>query len=385
MLFRSILPRLNFHFTLADFFRALHGLFISKESRVKEKLSAVFPNSELFFTNHARTGIRLVLNSLELPVNAKIGVLVYNCHTVFESIKQAGFTPVFIDCTNSYTMDTVDLAVKEYMLDGLIVTHLFGIPAKMDEIIKIMKGKPIIEDCAHSFMSKYKKKYLGTYGIAGVFSFGQSKFPSSGGGGFVIINNKIITQKFKLLQSDLLEQKRIRQLASILKAFITAIMLNKYLYGSIIKRIKDKYGSKIDVNSKFSFKEFKVNKGFLKVFENRLLNIDRYITKQNYNSKSIQDNIVFFRNEIEKNPNLNATFMYPIRTRNPEQLIKLALNNGFELGMHFSEAIVWAKNYGYINNNCLTAEHLIAKTITIPSHYKMTNKNLKLLLNILKE
>lgn len=385
MLFRSILPRLNFHFTLADFFRALHGLFISKESTVKEKLATVFPNSELFFTNHARTGIRLVLNSLQLPVNAKIGVLVYNCHTVFESIKQAGFTPVFIDCTNSYTMDTVDLAVKEYMLDGLIVTHLFGIPAKMDEIIKIMKGKPIIEDCAHSFMSKYKKKYLGTYGIAGVFSFGQSKFPSSGGGGFVIINNKIITQKFKLLQSDLLEQKKIMQLVSILKVFITAIMLNKYLYGNITKRIKDKYGSKIDVNSKFSFKEFKVNKGFLKVFESRLLNIDKYITKQNFNSKSIQDSIVFFRNEIEKNPNLNATFMYPIRTRNPEQLIKLALNNGFELGMHFSEAIVWAKNYGYINNNCPTAEHLIAKTITIPSHYKMTNKNLKLLINILKE
>jgi perosamine synthetase len=73
---------------------------------------------------------------------------------------------------------------------AIIVTHVFGNPAPMDEIMAIARRHNlfVIEDCAQAHMARYKGKLCGTIGNLGCFSFQQSKHMTTGDGGMVISN-----------------------------------------------------------------------------------------------------------------------------------------------------------------------------------------------------
>lgn len=370
---KPIVPRLNFHFTIKDFCIAVLGLLNSKSKAVIKKLYKKFPSNEgIIFTNHARTGIKLVLESLDLKKGAKVGVLVYNCHTVFSAIEKAGLKPLFIDCDQNYRLSINDLKAKAPMMDAIVVTHLFGIPADMTEILQIMGDKPVVEDCAHSFLIETSGKLTGTFGVAGVFSFGHSKFPSAGEGGFVVFNDKKYFEHAKASLSKFNSKSVFSQIKEIVKAYGSALLLSKYLYGLIIYKLKNKLDGKIDVNQKFSFKEQPVNLGFLAVLNSRLNNIEVIFSRQIKNRNMILSSLG--RNDIF-NDDTKPFFMIPIQVNSKNKCIEVALHNGIELGSHFSNSIIWASEKGY-TNDCKIAENLIEKTITIPCHYKLTDKEI---------
>tara|TARA_B100001027_G_C16255113_1_gene326490 strand:- start:411 stop:1589 length:1179 start_codon:yes stop_codon:yes gene_type:complete len=82
-------------------------------------------------------------------------------------------------------------------IKAIIPVHVFGHPCKIDDLMKIAKkyNLIIIEDAAAAMGSFYKKKHLGTFGIAGCISFNGNKIATSGGGGVVITNNKNLAKK----------------------------------------------------------------------------------------------------------------------------------------------------------------------------------------------
>ena len=63
-------------------------------------------------------------------------------------------------------------------IKAAIITHVFGNPAKIEELCKILKNFniKIVEDAAECFGSWYKKKHLGTFGDFGALSFLEIKF-----------------------------------------------------------------------------------------------------------------------------------------------------------------------------------------------------------------
>jgi aminotransferase in exopolysaccharide biosynthesis len=73
----------------------------------------------------------------------------------------------------------------------LMITHIFGHPCNLDEIIKLAKkfNLLIVEDAAEGIGSFYKKKHVGTFGIFGVLSFNGNKTITTGGGGVILTNN----------------------------------------------------------------------------------------------------------------------------------------------------------------------------------------------------
>ena len=74
----------------------------------------------------------------------------------------------------------------------LIVTHVFGHPSEIDNLIKIAKkfNIKVIEDASECLGSFYKKKHLGTFGDVGVLSFNGNKIITSGNGGAILTNKK---------------------------------------------------------------------------------------------------------------------------------------------------------------------------------------------------
>lgn len=133
-------------------------------------------------------------------LNVKQGDIVFCSSLTFSAtcnpIIYQNATPVFIDSEyETWNMDPLALekAFEKYPNPkAVIVVHLYGTPAKMDEIIKICKkhNVPLIEDAAESLGSIYNGQQTGTFGEYGVFSFNRNKIITTSGGGMLVSNNE---------------------------------------------------------------------------------------------------------------------------------------------------------------------------------------------------
>ena len=107
-----------------------------------------------------------------------------------------GATPVFIDSEpESWNMDPAMLerAISDCVAKGrkpkaIIAVHLYGMPARIDEICEIGRrwGIPVVEDAAEALGSDYKGRPCGTFGDYGVLSFNGNKMITTSGGGALI-------------------------------------------------------------------------------------------------------------------------------------------------------------------------------------------------------
>ncbi len=110
-----------------------------------------------------------------------------------------GATPVLIDSEpDTWNMDPqlLEQAILDRQKYGnkpkaIIVVHLYGMPAKMDEILAIAEkySIPVIEDAAEALGSKYKGKPLGSLGKLAILSFNGNKILTTSGGGVLLSNN----------------------------------------------------------------------------------------------------------------------------------------------------------------------------------------------------
>ena len=112
-------------------------------------------------------------------------------------------TPVFIDSDESWNLSPKLLkkAIKELPKKpkALIVTHLYGQMADIEEISNICKENDIylIEDAAESLGAIYKDKHSGTFGDFGIYSFNGNKIITTSGGGVLVSDNEEWMQKAK--------------------------------------------------------------------------------------------------------------------------------------------------------------------------------------------
>ena len=106
---------------------------------------------------------------------------------------QAGLKPVFIDVNPKTLNVDVEEVIKNITKKTKVImaVHVLGGSTNMQKLMKIIKKKRIIliEDTCESLGSKYNKKFLGTFGDFGTYSFYYSHQISSGEGGMVVCNN----------------------------------------------------------------------------------------------------------------------------------------------------------------------------------------------------
>lgn len=124
-----------------------------------------------------------------------------------------GARPVFID-SDLETWNMNPVLLEEAIQDrikktgrkpkAIIVVHLYGMPARMNEIMNIANRYeiPVIEDAAEALGSTYNGKKLGTIGQIGVFSFNGNKIITTSGGGAIVSNNKDWISKMRFLATQ---------------------------------------------------------------------------------------------------------------------------------------------------------------------------------------
>lgn len=130
-------------------------------------------------------------------------------------------TPVFIDSDkDSWNMNPAYLrkALEKYPdAKAVIVVHLYGLSAKLDEIMEICKefNVPLIEDAAESLGTTYKGKYTGTFGDYGIYSFNGNKIITTSGGGMLVSNNEERIAKVRFWATQARDQARHYQHSEI--------------------------------------------------------------------------------------------------------------------------------------------------------------------------
>lgn len=113
-----------------------------------------------------------------------------------------GAIPVFADVcpkTLNVTAQTIEKVLSEKTV-AIIVTHLFGNPCVMGEIMELAdaRGIPVIEDTAQSPLATVDGKLVGTIGKIGAFSFQQGKHLTTGEGGIVVTNDDELARRMFL-------------------------------------------------------------------------------------------------------------------------------------------------------------------------------------------
>lgn len=130
-------------------------------------------------------------------------------------------TPVFIDSEwETWNMDprALERAFEKYPNPkAVIVVHLYGTPAKLDEIMEICTAHkvPLVEDAAESLGSTYKGRHTGTFGKIGIYSFNGNKIITTSGGGMLAAHEEEITRQATFLATQARDPARHYQHSQI--------------------------------------------------------------------------------------------------------------------------------------------------------------------------
>lgn len=123
-----------------------------------------------------------------------------------------GATPVYVDSEEStwnMSPEYLEEAIQDRIKKGkkpkaIIVVHLYGMPARMDEIMSIARKYevPVVEDAAEALGSTFNGKALGTFGDIGILSFNGNKIITTSGGGALVSTNADYVHKARFLSSQ---------------------------------------------------------------------------------------------------------------------------------------------------------------------------------------
>ena len=168
------------------------------------------------------TALYLSLFLMGVNRNTEVLVPALNYIASANSVVQLGGSPHFVDVEEETLgpdvkrLDTYlskqckiingfcyNIKTKKKII-AIIVTHIFGHPANIKDIIKLCSKYKIelIEDAAEALGSFYEGKHVGYFGKAGVLSFNGNKIITTGGGGAIITNSKKFADKIKLISTN---------------------------------------------------------------------------------------------------------------------------------------------------------------------------------------
>lgn len=384
----SLIPRFNLDYNFSDFLLGMKSI-LSKNNISLRSLESIFGEKIFLFTNYGRTSLYLILKSLNLPRDSKIGVPLYSCTVVFDAIIKAGYTPCFIDIDlNNYTMSPKDLKEKIDELSAIVVIHTFGRPADMDKINKIANGIPVIEDCAHSLMSKYKGKMTGT--LSKVSFFSLTKYISAGGGGMIILDDKELAQKIQKNLKTLKTPSKLNEVNHLIYTFAFSHLYHRPWYGLFSYPLGSFIEGSIDIAGKRIFKIRKIYSSDLRIFVKKLEKFKEKVEIQRKNSKILLNELECTSLELpyeEKNTWCNY-YLFPIRfesKKKRDNTYKYLRKVGIDSAKLFSKTPLLARQfYGY-KGNCPNSEKCADTILIIPNYFTLNqNELLRIAENIKK-
>ncbi len=156
--------------------------------------------------------MHLALVALGVKPGDEVLVSTFTFSASVNPIVYQGARPVFVDSEkDTWNMDPellettiLDRIKKEAKIKAIIIVHLYGMPAKMNEIMEVADryNIPVIEDAAEALGSKYNGKPLGSFGKVSILSFNGNKIITTSGGGALLSNEEHLVTKARFLATQ---------------------------------------------------------------------------------------------------------------------------------------------------------------------------------------
>ncbi len=332
-----------------------HSFYIKKfENDFKKKIHSNYSIA----TSSCTGALTIAIASLNLKKGSEIILSNINWIATVSPIVNLGFKPIFCDIEfKNWCIDPSKLKTLINKKTGaIIVTHLYGNLCDMKKIMKISKEKkiPVIEDAAEALGSKCKKKYAGTIGDIGCFSFHASKSLTTGEGGMMVTNKKKIYDQAKKLSDH--------------------------------GRSKDNYSSYLadEIGFKFKMTNFQAALGIsqLKRFKKIILRkreIFKYYKKGlddlnfNFNYQDKNDYNSYWLTSIYVNENKNFSF---------KNFRKYMLKGKVDV-RNFFPPLSKLKMFNY-KKNYKNSFIVSRNSFNIPSHIEITKKQMNMIIDLIK-
>jgi dTDP-4-amino-4,6-dideoxygalactose transaminase len=170
--------------------------------RLEERFAQYIGVQHAYACSHGTAALHTALAAIDPePGDEVITTAITDMGALTPIIYQSAI-PVFADVdarTYNVTADTIE-AVISPRTKAIMVTHLFGNPCQMGEIMEMarVRGIPVIEDCAQAFGAEINGRKVGAWGDLGCFSLQQGKHITTGEGGLVTTNNADLARRMYL-------------------------------------------------------------------------------------------------------------------------------------------------------------------------------------------
>ena len=178
----------------------------------EKQLSKISNGYKVAALSSGTASIHLALILAGVKANDDVICSTFTFSASANPIKYLGANPVFIDseslswnmCPELLEKSIVEGIEKNKKPKAIILVHLYGMPAKMDLIMKISNQYdiPLIEDAAEALGSTYKNQPLGTFGKFGVYSFNGNKIITTSVGGALLCKDKSLIKKAKFFATQ---------------------------------------------------------------------------------------------------------------------------------------------------------------------------------------
>lgn len=170
---------------------------------LEEKIKKLVHARHAVAVSSATAGLHLSLKAAGIGAGDEVITSPYTMAATVEAILYTGATPVFADI-EPLTLNIDPARVKSKITrktKAVIPVDIAGLPCDYDAVLKIARQRKVllIEDAAHSLGAQFKSKPVGSLCDATVFSFYSTKNITTGEGGMVVTDDKLLASRVRLL------------------------------------------------------------------------------------------------------------------------------------------------------------------------------------------
>lgn len=270
------------------------------------------------------------------------------------AIELMGAKAIFVDSekkTGNINISKIKNKINK-KTKAISVVHYLGIPVFMDKVIKLAKkfNLFVLEDCALALGTKYKNKHVGLHGDAGAFSFYPAKHMTTAEGGMIILKNKKLYEKIKMIRG-----------IGVNKAF------NQRKYPGIydVPLLGLNYRLS-EISSAIGIEQLKKLKNFIGI---RKKNYNYYLKKIKYLHRNIHS-IEIKIPKAEISPYCFPMIFKNINLKKRQKILILLKKYKIGSSVYYPHPVprldFYKKKYGYNKKKFINAEIFSDKTIVFP-------------------
>lgn len=372
------IPRFAVPYGLADFMTALAAVF---GGRVQvDQGSGIFRDRPAIWTGSGRQALWLILKALRLKAGSGIAIPLYSDCSVAYAVREAGYTPVFVDVDRrTLTMDPGALVRVRSWISAAVVVHFFGHAAPMDTLLRVADGIPVIEDTAHGPLSFVNGREAGTFGVACFYSFASTKYGPAGGGGLAVVNDPALADRVREEAKLLTPSARLAECWNPVLQAAKAALFRRPFYGLVGRPMRPWVERRSLLEPHLN--PVSIQPGQAAVALRQALRLPGLVSRQRANSLRLLSRLSGAEDVVlpEEWPGARYNYyVFPVLVAGADErdAVRAAmLERHVDTSAIYFDIIERSRELGY-SGGCPVAESVVPRMLTLPNYAALSDRDI---------